>query len=40
MPLIAQAVFAALVLVAPVAIFSTVVGIVKDGSPFNRSFWN
>lgn len=39
MPLIAQAILAAITIVGPVALISTVFA-VKDGSPLNRSFWS
>lgn len=40
MPLIAQAILAAITIVGPVALISTVFAVVKDGSPLNRSFWS
>lgn len=35
-----QALFAALVIVGPVALFSTLVGVARDGSPFRKEFWS
>ena len=32
-------VFAAVVIVCPVALFSTVVAVFKDGSPLTKEFW-
>jgi hypothetical protein len=34
-----QALLAAVVIVGPVALFSTLVGVCKDGSPFRKEFW-
>ena len=34
-----QALVAAVVIVGPVFLFATLVGIVKDGSPLNRDWW-
>ncbi len=38
--LLLQAIAAALAIVGPVALFATLVGVVKDGSPFRKEFWS
>lgn len=30
---------AAVAIVGPITLFSTLVGVVKDGSPFRKEFW-
>jgi hypothetical protein len=37
--LVLQGLLAALVIVGPVVLFSTLVGVCKDGSPLKKEFW-